>query len=54
MEALSDSGLAGRVRVVGVPDRFLPAGSADDVIEHVGLDADSLVERVSVQLRSLG
>jgi deoxyxylulose-5-phosphate synthase len=31
---------------IGVPDDFLPFGSASDVMESVGMDADSVVERV--------
>ncbi|GIU92696.1 MAG: 1-deoxy-D-xylulose-5-phosphate synthase 2 [Acidimicrobiia bacterium] len=46
LERLADTGLADRVRVVGIPDRFLPAGSADDVLASVGLDPDSVADRV--------
>jgi 1-deoxy-D-xylulose-5-phosphate synthase len=46
MEHLSGTGLAGRVNVFGIPDRFLPAGSADEIMRLAGLDPDSIVERV--------
>jgi deoxyxylulose-5-phosphate synthase len=35
---------------IGVPDHFLPFGSASDVIESVGMDPDSVVERVLTTL----
>ena len=50
LEALSGTGLAGKVHTVGVPDTFLPFGSADDVLQSVGLDVDSLVERLRLIL----
>lgn len=46
MEAFSDAGLMKQVTNVGVPDQFLPFGSAADVMESVGMDPDSVVERV--------
>lgn len=46
LEALAGTGLADRVHVVGIPDRFLPFGSEADVVRSVGLDTDSIVERV--------
>ncbi len=50
MEAFSDAGLTKDVTCVGVPDRYLPHGLASDVMESVGMDADSVVERVLVAL----
>ncbi len=46
LEALAGTGLADRVHVVGIPDRFLPFGSEADITRSVGLDTDSIVERV--------
>jgi transketolase C-terminal domain/subunit len=34
------------VTCIGVPDHFLPFGSAADVAQSVGLDPDSVVSRV--------
>lgn len=48
MEQLAGTGLADRVHILGVPDQFLPAGSADDVLASVGLDADSIADRVGL------
>ncbi|MEA1904244.1 MAG: 1-deoxy-D-xylulose-5-phosphate synthase [Actinomycetota bacterium] len=50
MEALSEAGITKDVTCIGVPDHFLPFGSASDVMESVGMDADSVVERVLVAL----
>jgi len=44
LESLSAGGLAGRVRLIGLPDVFLPAGSSSSVIKAVGLDAESITE----------
>ena len=46
MEAFATAGVVKRVTNIGVPDRFLPFGSAGDVMESVGMDPDSVVERV--------
>ncbi|HXV70866.1 MAG TPA: 1-deoxy-D-xylulose-5-phosphate synthase [Acidimicrobiia bacterium] len=46
MESFAAAGLAKEVINVGVPDGFLPFGSASDVMESVGMDPDSVVERV--------
>ncbi|HEX6302151.1 MAG TPA: 1-deoxy-D-xylulose-5-phosphate synthase [Acidimicrobiia bacterium] len=48
METFAGSGLAKKVTNIGVPDEFLPFGSASDVMESVGMDPDSVVERVLV------
>ncbi|MDH3308151.1 MAG: 1-deoxy-D-xylulose-5-phosphate synthase [Acidimicrobiia bacterium] len=47
LERLAATGLAGRVRILGVPDEFLPFGDADDVLRHVGLDVGSVVEAIA-------
>ncbi|MEX2654673.1 MAG: 1-deoxy-D-xylulose-5-phosphate synthase [Acidimicrobiia bacterium] len=46
LESLSGTGLAGKVHTIGLPDSFLPFGSADDVISSVGLDVDALTDRL--------
>ena len=46
MEAFAAAGIVKEVINVGVPDGFLPFGSASDIMEMVGMDADSVVERV--------
>ncbi len=50
MERLAGSPLASRVHLMGVPDGFLPFGSAGEVLESVGLDADSIAERAALLL----
>ncbi len=50
LEALSGTGLAGRVACIGLPDVFLPFGSADAVAEWAGLDHDSIVTRIELLL----
>ena len=46
MESFAAAGLTKRVTNIGVPDQFLPFGSASDIMESVGMDPDSVVERV--------
>jgi len=50
MEALSAAGVVKPVTNIGVPDRFLPFGSAADIMEMLGMDPDSVVDRVLVAL----
>ncbi len=50
MEELAGTGLAGKVHLMGVPDRFLPAGSAADVIRSIGLEPDQIADRVALLL----
>lgn len=52
LEALAGTGLAGKVHTVGLPDAFLPFGSPDDVIASIGLDVDSLTDRVRLILQT--
>jgi 1-deoxy-D-xylulose-5-phosphate synthase len=47
LEELSRHGLAGQVSLLGLPDRFLPSGSAADVQTDVKLDPDSIARRVA-------
>ncbi len=37
-----DPGLSSRVKVLGVPKRYLPHGKPDDILADLGLDADGL------------
>jgi 1-deoxy-D-xylulose-5-phosphate synthase len=46
MEAFSTAGMVKDVTCIGVPDLFLPFGSAADIAQMVGLDPDSVVSRV--------
>jgi 1-deoxy-D-xylulose-5-phosphate synthase len=50
MEAFASAGMVKDVINIGVPDGFLPFGAASDIMEMVGMDADSIVERVLVAL----
>ncbi|GBD85479.1 1-deoxy-D-xylulose-5-phosphate synthase [bacterium BMS3Abin02] len=50
MEILSSEGLAGKVHTIGLPDRFLPAGAAGEVLESVAMDADALTRRIAAFL----
>jgi 1-deoxy-D-xylulose-5-phosphate synthase len=48
LEAFADAGLTKKVTNIGVPDDFLPFGSATDIMESIGMDPDSVVEKVLV------
>jgi 1-deoxy-D-xylulose-5-phosphate synthase len=50
MEMFSDAGVTKAITCIGVPDHFLPFGFANDVMESVGMDTDSVVERILVAL----
>jgi 1-deoxy-D-xylulose-5-phosphate synthase len=50
MEAFSAAGMVKEVTMIGVPDRFLPFGSASDIMEMAGMDPISVVDRVLVAL----
>lgn len=51
MEAFANAGMTKDVTCIGVPDRFLPFGAPGDVMEWAGMDADSVVNRVSALLK---
>jgi len=51
LEELSRHGLAGRVSLLGLPDRFLPSGSPSDVQADVELDPESITGRVAFIVR---
>ena len=44
--ALAPLGLAGKVRVLGLPDTFLPPGNADVLLSELGLDADGVAAQI--------
>lgn len=46
MELFAEAGLHREVTCIGVPDTFLPFGSPGDLMAMVGMDPDSVVERV--------
>ncbi|TAN32326.1 1-deoxy-D-xylulose-5-phosphate synthase [bacterium] len=46
LEALAPHGLAGRVRMLALPDRFLPQGKAPDILKENGLDAAGIARAV--------
>ena len=50
MEAFAEAGMSKEVTCIGVPDQFLPFGSAGDVMEWAGMDPDSVIRRVSALL----
>ena len=50
LEDFTRRGLNKDVTCIGVPDRFLPFGSPDDVMEWAGMDVDSVVDRVTAIL----
>lgn len=41
------SGTSTKVHSIGLPDRFLPFGSASAVLESVGMNVESLVDRIA-------
>ena len=46
LEALAPHGLAGRVRMLALPDEFLPQGKASDILKEHGLDAAGVATAV--------
>ncbi len=46
MEAFAKTGLTKKFLNIGVPDGFLPHGAASDVMSAVGMDPDSVTDRV--------
>ncbi|MBI2190958.1 MAG: 1-deoxy-D-xylulose-5-phosphate synthase [Planctomycetes bacterium] len=53
LEAASDLGLdAGRIRRVGIPDRFIEHGGRKGLVKMLGLDAEGLARAVRQFLRS--
>ena len=52
MELLAAGGVVKPVTNIGVPDGFLPFGAASDLLEMVGMDPGSVVERVLLAIGS--
>ena len=50
MEAFASAGLSKQFTAIGVPDQYLPFGTASDVMEFAQMDPDSVVERVLLAL----
>src|SRR5262249_35947550 len=50
LEALAPQGLAGKVRMAALPDRFLPHGRQAEILAEHGLDPDGLVLKVKAAL----
>ena len=46
MEALTEASIVKKVTRIGVPDRFLPFGSQEDIIRDAEMDADTVLQRV--------
>ena len=46
LEALAGTEAAAKVTTLGLPDRFLPAGSVDELLREVGLDPEGVVRQV--------
>src|SRR5438067_9116713 len=51
LEALAPHGLAGKVRILALPDQFLPHGKASDILREHGLDATGVARSVYVAVR---
>ena len=51
LEALAPHGLAGRVRMLALPDAFLPQGKASDILREHGLDAAGIARAVYEAVR---
>jgi 1-deoxy-D-xylulose-5-phosphate synthase len=51
LEALASRGLAGKVRVLGLPDAFLAHGKQSDILAQQGLSAAGVVEAIKEQVR---
>ena len=52
MERFADAGLTRPFTAIGVPDDFLPFGSPGDVMESVGMDPNSVLNRVLAVLET--
>src|SRR6266699_1989669 len=51
LEALAPHGLAGSVRMLALPDQFLPQGKASDILRDNGLDAAGIAKSVFEAVR---
>jgi 1-deoxy-D-xylulose-5-phosphate synthase len=46
LEALAGTEAVAKVTTLGLPDRFLPAGSVDELLREIGLDPEGVVRQV--------
>jgi 1-deoxy-D-xylulose-5-phosphate synthase len=53
LEALAPSGLAGKVRLVGIPDAFLPHARQADILHRHGMDPEGLAATARATLAGL-
>jgi 1-deoxy-D-xylulose-5-phosphate synthase len=51
LETLAPHGLAGRVRVLALPDQFLPQGRASDILKEHGLDSAGVASAVYAAIK---
>ena len=53
LEELNDNGLVGKVKVLnlGIPDKYIPHGDKKLLLRDIGLDHDSIVERIAEFLK---
>src|ERR1700730_14014532 len=52
LEALAPHGLAGKVRPLALPDKFLPQGKAADILKEYGLDAAGIAQATYRAIKS--
>ncbi len=50
MESFAEAGLVKSIHCFGIPDHFLPFGAPSDIARSIGLDVDSVVDRVMTLL----
>jgi 1-deoxy-D-xylulose-5-phosphate synthase len=50
LEALAPAGLSGKVRVMGLPDRFLAHGRPAEILAEHGLTGEGIAKRVLAEL----
>jgi 1-deoxy-D-xylulose-5-phosphate synthase len=50
LERLAGTAAAAKVMVLGLPDRFLPAGSVEELLHEVGLDPEGIIRQVGIAL----
>ncbi len=51
---LAENGMAAKLRVLGIPDRFVPAGHAPWLYHEYGFDADGLMTEMSGMIGNAG
>jgi 1-deoxy-D-xylulose-5-phosphate synthase len=45
-EHLADTSYTGRIKAIGIPDRFVTHGNRDLLLKEIGLDPESLADRI--------